>query len=125
MTVYCDGKDLRVMKLALGTDTTIRIDNECSVYSEMILRDIKHHEGVRVGNNNINNLRYADDTVLIADSEENLQNILTPITVESENKGLQLNANKTEYKVISKQSDIPVCNVLCKRERIKQVDSFK
>ena len=54
----------------------------------MILRNIKHHEGVRVEGNNINNLRYADDTVLIAYSEEKLQNTLTTVTVESENKGL-------------------------------------
>ena len=36
----------------------------------MILWKIERHEGVRVGDNNINNLRYADDTVLIADLEE-------------------------------------------------------
>ncbi|GFO07284.1 catenin (cadherin-associated protein), alpha 3 [Plakobranchus ocellatus] len=54
------------------------------------------HKGVKVSGNNINNLRYADDTVLIADSEEKLQNILTTATIESENKGLQLNAKKTE-----------------------------
>ena len=87
----------------------------------MILRNIKHHKGVRVGGNNINNLRYADDTVLIADLEENLQNILTTVTVKSESKGLQLNAKKTECMVIWKQSDIPVCNILCKGERIKQI----
>ena len=90
-------------------EATIRIDDDCSVYtsicrgvrqgcifspdlfniySEIILWNIKHHEVVRVGGNNINNLRYADDTVLIADSEEKLQNILTTVTVESENKGL-------------------------------------
>ena len=69
----------------------------------MILRNIKLHEGVRVGGNNINNLRYADDTVSIADSEEKLQGILTTVTVESENKGLQLNAKKTECMVISKE----------------------
>ena len=91
----------------------------------MILRNIKHHEGSRVGGNNINNLRYADDTVLIADSEEKLQNILTTVTVESENKGPQLNAKKTEWMVISKQSDILVCNILCKGESIKQVGIFK
>ena len=96
-----------------------------NIYSEMILRNIKHHEGVRVGGNNINNLRYADDTVLIVDSEEKLQNILITVTVESGNKGLQPNAKKTECMVISKQSDIPVCNILCKGERIKQVDTFK
>ena len=39
-------------------------------YSEMILRNIKHHEGVRVGGSNKTNLRYADDTLLIADSKE-------------------------------------------------------
>ena len=66
----------------------------------MILRNIKHHKGVRVGGNNIKNLRYADDTVLIADLEENLQNILTTVTVKSESKGLQLNAKKTECMVI-------------------------
>ena len=54
----------------------------------MILRNIKLREGVRVGGNNVNNLRYADDTVSIADSEEKLQDILTTVTVESENKGL-------------------------------------
>ena len=52
----------------------------------MILRNIKHHEGVRIGGNNINNLKYADDTVLIADSEEILQKILTTITFERAKK---------------------------------------
>ena len=66
-----------------------------NIYREMIIRNIKHHEGVRVGGNNINNLRYPDDTVLIADSEEKLQYILTTVTVESENKGLQQNAKNT------------------------------
>ena len=79
----------------------------------MMLRNLKHHEGVRVVGNNINNLRNADDTVLIADSEKELQNTST-ITFESENKGFQLNAKKTECVVFSKQSDIPVCNNLCK-----------
>ena len=66
----------------------------------MILWNIKHHEGVRIGGNNINNLRYADNTVLIADSEEKLQNIPTTVTMEIENKGLQLNAEKIECLVI-------------------------
>ena len=59
--------------------------------------------------------------MLIADLEEKLQDILTTATVESENKGLQLNATKTECMVISKQSDIPVCKILSKGERIKQI----
>ena len=62
--------------------------------------------------------------MLIADSEEKLQNILTTVTIESENKGLQLNAKKTECMVISKQSEVPVCNILWKGERIKQGSTF-
>ena len=122
----CDGKDLGVMRNLYWEQEAI--DNDCSVYkpicrrvrqgcvffsspdlfniySEIILRNIKHHKGVRAGDNNINNLRYADDTVLIADLEEKLQNILRKVTVESEKKGLQLNAKKTECMVISKQSE--------------------
>ena len=91
----------------------------------MILRNIKHPEGVRAGGSNINNLRYADGTVLMADSEEKLQNILATVTVKSENKGLQVNAKKTECMVISKQSDICVYNSLCNEERIKQLGTFK
>ena len=62
--------------------------------------------------------------MLIADSEEKLQNVLTTVTVKSENEGLQLNAKKTECMVISKQSDISVCNILCKGKILKQVDNF-
>ena len=54
--------------------------------------------------------------MLIADSVEKLQNILTT--------GLQLHAKKAECMVISKHSDIPVCNILCKGKRIKQVGTF-
>ena len=91
----------------------------------MILRNIENQEGVNVGGHNINNLRYADDTVLIADSEDKLQRILTTVAEESEKKGLQLNAKKTECMVISKKSVIPKCNITCRGENIKQVDTFK
>ena len=68
-----------------------------NIHSVMILRYIKHPEGVRVEGNNINNLRYADDTVFMADSKENLQNIITTVAIESKNKGLHLNAKKKVY----------------------------
>ena len=44
-----------------------------NIYSEMILRNLEDIEGVKVGGYNCNNLRYADDTVLIASSEEDLK----------------------------------------------------
>ncbi|GFN78328.1 hypothetical protein PoB_000483400 [Plakobranchus ocellatus] len=77
-----------------------------NIYSDIILRNIEQHEGVKVGGHNINNLRYVDDSVINADSEEKLQNILTTVTIKSENKELHLNAKKTECMVISKHEDV-------------------
>ena len=73
-----------------------------NAYSEIILQNIENQEGISVGGHNINNLRYADDTVLIADSEEKLQKILTTVTDESE-KGITAQCKKTECMVISKK----------------------
>ena len=86
----------------------------CNIYREMILRNIEQHEGIKVGDYNINHLRYANDTVLITDSEEKPQVIIITVTKENENKDFQLNATKTECMVISKRANTPVCNVSCK-----------
>ena len=48
-------------------------------------------EGVQIGDTNINNLRYADDTALIADSKEKLQKILDRVVLESGKMGLDIN----------------------------------
>ena len=45
---------------------------------------------------NINNLRYADDTILMAESKEKLRNLLTKVKEESEKAGLKLNIQKTK-----------------------------
>ena len=52
--------------------------------------------GVKIARRNINNLRYADDTTLIAESEEELKNLLMKVKVESENVGLMLNIQRTK-----------------------------
>ena len=51
--------------------------------------------GIKIGRRNINNLRYADDTTLMAESEEELKNLLMRIKEESEKASLKLNINKT------------------------------
>ena len=50
----------------------------------------------QVAGRNINNLRYADDTTLIAESEEELKSLLMKVKKESENVGLKLNIHKTK-----------------------------
>ena len=52
--------------------------------------------GIKVAGRNINNLRYADDTTLMAESEEELKSLLMKVKVESEKLGLKLNIQKTK-----------------------------
>ena len=49
------------------------------------------HVGIKFGGRNINNLRYADDTTLMAESEEELKSLLIKVKEESENVGLKFN----------------------------------
>ena len=52
--------------------------------------------GIRIAGRNINNLRYADDTTLVAESEEALKSLLMKMKEESENVGLKLNIQETK-----------------------------
>ena len=52
--------------------------------------------GIKIARKNINNLRYADDTTLMAESEEELKNLLMEVKEESEKVGLKLNIQKTK-----------------------------
>ena len=52
--------------------------------------------GIKIGGRNINNLRYADDTTLMAESEEDLKSLLMKVKEESEKVGLKLNIQKTK-----------------------------
>ena len=52
--------------------------------------------GIMIGRRNINNLRYADDTTLIAESKEELRSLLMRVKEESERAGLKLNIKKTK-----------------------------
>ena len=52
--------------------------------------------GIKIAGRNINNLRYADDTILMAESEEELKSLLTKVKEESKNVGLKLNIQKTK-----------------------------
>ena len=68
-------------------------------YAEYIMRNAGLYEaqaGINIAEKNINNLRYADDTTLMAESEEKLKSLLMKVKVESENVGLKLNIQKTK-----------------------------
>ena len=70
-----------------------------SLHAECIMKNPGLDEaqaGVKIAGRNINNLRYADDTILMAESEEELKSLLMKVKEESENVGLKLNIQKTK-----------------------------
>ena len=54
--------------------------------------------GIKIAGRNINNLRYEDDTTLMAESEEELKSLLMKVKEENENVGLKLNIQKTKIR---------------------------
>ena len=78
-----------------------RILSPClfNLYSEYIMRNAGLEEaqaGKKIAGRNINNLRYADNTILIAESEDELKSLLMKVKEESEKVGLKLNIQKTK-----------------------------
>ena len=62
----------------------------------MLFRSEKYLAGIQIAGRNINNLRYADGTTLMAESEEELKNLLMKVKEESEKVGLKFNIHKTK-----------------------------
>ena len=75
-----------------------------NIYAEYIMRNAGLEEaqaGIKIAGRNINNLRYADDTTLIAESEEELKSLLMKVKEESEKIGLKLSIQKTKIMAYS------------------------
>ena len=84
-------------------------------YAEYIMRSTGLDEaqaGIKIAGRNINYLRYADDTTLMAESEEELQSLLMKVKEESENVGLKLNIQKIK---IMASGPIPSCKQMGKQ----------
>ena len=70
-----------------------------NLYAEYIMRNSGLEEaqaGIKIAGRNINNLRYADDTTLMAESEEDLKSLLMKMKEETEKVGLKINIQKTK-----------------------------
>ena len=70
-----------------------------NLYAEYIMRNTRLNESqaeIKIAGRNINNLRYADDTTLMAESKEQLRSLLMKVKEESEKVGLKLNIQKTK-----------------------------
>ena len=75
--------------------------------------------GIKIARRNIDNLRYADDTTLMAESEEELKSLLKKVKVESEKAGLKLNIQKTKIMASS-----PITSWEIDGETVETVSDF-
>ena len=93
-----------------------------NLYAEHIMRNARLDElqaGIRIGRTNINNLRYSDDTTLMAESEEKLKSLLMRVKEESERTGLKLNVWKT--KILASN---PIISWQIEEEKVEVVTDF-
>ena len=91
-------------------------------YAEYIMRNVGLEEaqaGIKIARRNINNLRYVDDTTLIAESEEELKSLLMKVKEESEKAGLKLNIQKTKIMASS-----PITSWQIDGETVETVTDF-
>ena len=95
-----------------------------NLYIKKIFRDIEDMEGVNVGGHNINNLRYADGTSLLALKEQKLQNLLTTVNDKGNPYGMEINVKKTKSVIASKKQEIPKVSISLDGTAIEQVQKM-
>ena len=145
---YCiDGADLRVLKelyweqravVGVGDERSESVTIErgvrqgCvlspdlfSLYTQIVMDEMKEIPGVKIGGRNINNIRYADDMVVMAETEEGLQALMNKLEEECRNVGLRININKTEVMGVTKRRERLPVSITLAGETMKQVATFR
>ena len=90
----------------------------------MIKRSIDKENGVRVNSVNLNNIRYADDTVIVATTEKDIQNLLDVVNEKGQKFNVEMNVEKTKVLVISRDQNTRA-NLQLNGQVIEQVECFK
>ena len=96
-----------------------------SLYGQRCMEELEEMDGIRMGGRNVNNIRYADDTVLIADSEAKLQGLVNELETSCREKGLKINKTKTETMGITKVKEGIRVRINVQGNPVKQVKEFK
>ena len=141
-----DGKDTRLIgNLHWNQKAAVRIENEVtdwteikrgvrqgcvlspdlfSLYSQVVMDALEDLEGISIGGRNVNNIRYADDTVLIADSEKKLRALVNKLKDECESNGLRINVDKTNTLTVTKIKEKVNVTIKVGDTELKQVESL-
>ena len=96
--------------------------NLFNVYTEKIFREVEDMKGVNIGGVNINNLRYADDTVLLAEGLMFLQSLLKAVNEKGQPYGMEVNIIKTKSMMMSRNKPMPNISISEEGKSIQQVD---
>ena len=142
-----DAADIRILKeLYWEQRATVRVGDETSesveikrgvrqgcvlspdlfsLYTQVIMDEISELPGVKIGGRNINNIRYADDMVVMAETEEGLQILMDKLREECGKFGLRINIGKTEVMGVTKRRERLPVNITLAGVRIKQVETFR
>ena len=138
-----DGKDIKIIRNLYWDQTaSVRIMNELceeiriqrgdrqvcvvsatlfNLYTEQNVRHIINMKGVNVGGTNYNNLRYADDTALLAGNEKELSDLTIKINEVGKQFGMKINITKTKAMVVSKKPNSQKINIALDGQHIEQV----
>ena len=141
-----DGRDIRIItNLYWHKKAAIRIEDQLSplipikrgvrqgcvlspylfnIYTEFIFRESNDLKGITIHGQNINNLRYADDTALIADDIKNLQNVVDKVKEVSSRAGLEMNVKKTKTMISSRKPEDKSVDIKVNNEILEQVMKF-
>ena len=95
-----------------------------NLYTEHIFRKTNHIPGMKINGHNINNLRYADDTVLMAGDEASLQDLVTAVRDEIEKCSVFMNIKKTEVMLLTKATKEKKISTHIDHKEVEQVQSF-
>ena len=141
-----DGKYIKIIRnLYWDKTATVRIMNKLSediriqrgvrqgcfasptifnLYTDKIFRHITNMKGINVGGKNYNNLRYADDTALLAGNEKELTELTSKINEVGKQFGMKTNIKKTKAMVVSKKPNTHKINIAIDGQHIEQVTSY-
>ena len=96
-----------------------------NIYSEMLIKDaLQDEDGIKINGESITTIRYADDTAILAEKEEDLQRMMDKIYQHCKNYGMNLNLKKTKTMVINKKDAENKVKVKIENEELEQVKEY-
>ena len=98
--------------------------NLFNLYTEKIFREVEEMKGIVIGGENMNNMRYADDTALITECTLDLQELVTAVNEKGKPYGMEMNVIKTKTMVVSRQDPVPKINITIEGKPIEQVKNM-